>query len=232
MSMWWHTLTIFIRICQRADLLTESNAWSGRQKWQIVHTAALDTFPATGVGKVRHKPRSCLELTVRRSLGDHHTLPGCFSAWKCGWSEHLWSLVELHASSICFKHFDKFSSESVLFMLKQFWWKSASTRCFTRLHLFCCSVKLVGVRWPHQIISSVPVRYLWQYWLSERTVRHIDDWAESTTPYEWAFSRSGTALVWLRHPDSCIGGVTSFMFELVVSWFKYRAQQRSQLSTE
>jgi len=36
-----------------------------------------------------------------------------------------------------------------------------------------------------------------------RTVRHTDNWAESTTPSEWALSSLGTVLVWLGQLCGC-----------------------------
>jgi len=72
------------------------------------------------------------------------------------------------------------------------------------------------------------------YWRKDRKTYWQLSWVDllnySSTPSEWALSSLGTVLVWLGHPDSCVGGVTSFTFELVMSWFESRVQQRSQLT--
>ena len=61
--------------------------------------------------------------------------------------------------------------------------------------------------------------YLGMYWIGifairpdpdsdVRTIRHIDNWVESTTLSEWALSSWGTVVVWHGHPGCCMDGVT------------------------
>jgi len=56
------------------------------------------------------------------------------------------------------------------------------------------------------------------YWIPDidvRTVGHIDNWAELTTPSECTLSSLGPVIVWLEHPDSCVGAVASHISKII-----------------